>query len=116
MLADDRLVVERRDDIIRVYYDALIETLRKINYRGDFPAMLDVQIALMKAAPIDLMNCFFIIPPRFFNIFEFDLGELLENVTEAFKLMGEKVYENPEFRKYLLERFTKLELTGVMDG
>lgn len=116
MLADDRLAEQRRDEIIRVYYDQLVDTLKKINYLGSIPSMLELQIAILESAPLDLVNAFVGIPPRLFNFREMDLSEFMDNVQEVMKNVANTIHDKPEYQEYLMTRLKRLDQTGVLDG
>lgn len=115
LLADDRLVEEHKDDIIRHYYDEFKATLKRINFRGHVPTMLELNLGLLQSCPLELMYALFMIPPRLFNWREIDIDEMMELGENAHKEFAKRVHDKPEYREYLLKTLKSIELKGALD-
>lgn len=115
MVIDDHMVDERRSEIIRVYFDQLHDMLKKLNFRSPMPALLDLQLSILRATPLDLLNALVFIPPRFLNYRKVVFSEYLDDTGKALNNFADKVHDMPEYREYLLKRLRRLELAGVID-
>lgn len=116
MLAHDELVEVHRADLQQVYLDELHDTLKKINYLGKLPSMSDLQLSLLGGASLDLLFAVLNIPPRLFDWRTVDMDELMaKDNSDVYGDISKKLYHIPEYRQVMLQRFRRLEKTGIMD-
>lgn len=78
--------------------------------------MLELQIALLKAAPVDFMFTILNVPPRLFDWRTINVDEYLDdNMEEFYKNVAVSIYESVDYRQFLLNQFKRLEATGVIN-
>lgn len=109
------LVETHRGDIIQEYYDDFRETLQEVGYSGKIPTMLDLQVELLRVAPLDLLQTVCLVPARFLDWRKVDINKLIEGGEEAFKRLNLKVYNMPEYRAFLKKQLQRLSSVGALD-
>lgn len=113
-LSSDLLIDDHLDDVYRLYYEEFRQTLEKINFKGEVPTMLDLMVANLQGAPLDLMYAMLIMPTRIYNYRELDLESMMEG-AEGFGDAYKALYNSEEYPKFLLKIFQRIEKTGVFE-
>ncbi|KAL5283632.1 hypothetical protein ACFFRR_006099 [Megaselia abdita] len=81
---DFRTDINNRDKIIKFYFDHLVETLEKIEYRGEIPTLKDIHKDLVDQSHMEI----------FFLTTFMPLSMMYENATDFEKMDSDKLMNN----------------------
>lgn len=103
MVASPETRDEHREKIISHYYDEFIKTLKAIGYMSKPPALLELNIELLKNGFLEIVIVTCFLPFFFVDHHTQDISVAFENGVEGVNLRRE-LYKNPKL-KVIMQKF-----------
>lgn len=113
-IADAETRENRRDEVIQLYFNEFTEVLRKLNYKGTFPTLLDLRIELLRYSVIDLTQTLGFVGMQFVDITKLDFNEFMDDPTKAMITMNRMIFESEEYKAYLIRNLKRLDAQGTL--
>lgn len=110
MVASPETREEHREEIISQYYDVFVKTLKSIGFMSKPPALLELNIELLKNGFLEIAVAVCFLPFFFVDHHTQDISVAFENGIEGVNLRTE-LYKNPKLKeimsKFLNDAFYK---------
>lgn len=104
-----------RYEIMRLYFDDFIETLKKLGYTGKLPTFLDLQIDLLRFSVMDVVHVIGFSPFCFMNFSEIDFEGMQDDPSKVIASVSKSIYERQDFKDYLVENLKRLKIQGSLE-
>lgn len=110
---DESVRQGHRNDVIQKYFEIFQQTLAKLNYKGNIPKLLDLQLELLRCGLLEYMFLLVIVPFQYIDLSKLDINKMME--TKDLHEVTKDVFKNKEFQDNVIKRVKYLIEMGVFE-
>lgn len=113
--AELSIKVKEFDTFVHYYHSHLVENLQKLNYTGEVPTLLELQIDILERSPIALMLVILHLTSVLLDpSSESNMENFLKDDEAGFKLK-KSMYTNPRYIDHMMELLPFFEKKGILN-
>lgn len=113
MVASSETRDEYRDQIVACYHDEFVKTLKTIGFMSKPPALLELNIELLKNGFMEIVIATCFLPFLFVDHHTHDMTVAFENGVEGV-MFRKEMYKNPKLKEILLKFFNDAFYRGLL--
>ncbi|XP_063710075.1 uncharacterized protein LOC134838468 [Culicoides brevitarsis] len=102
-----------REAIIQEYFIIFIDTLTKLDYKGRFPELSDLQTEIKRCGLLEYMFLMVFVPFEYVDFTKLNMNEMMEN--QDLHGISKHAFENADFQEMLVNRVRYLIEIGAFD-
>lgn len=99
--------------MIQKYFNVFKQTLVKLDYKGEIPRLLDLQIEILRCGLLEYMYLLVFVPFQYIDFSKLDINKMME--TMDFHGVTKHVFNTKEFQENLIKRLKYLIEMGVFE-